>query len=285
MFTSIKINEKYLYRALTADSDKLLPVISGSFKGTVKYKGGKIFINNHETNIILTRKWLVHSEIYIKKNIFVIDSVRRNKFLIFKFNYKCSQGIVVKGQYYYRSKNYIYFSRDRDQVYDLWSYHIKTGKEEMVLLYDNFNQRSHYFLKDNILTFNTEMFKKDCKRFIKGHFTLSCSSLFNYVRYKFFKDKISVNKNILKTILVPKIKSEPPLGYFNVKPIQVNFLDESREILNLKLVELNSKFINDQIEDGNEIFLNIKAEDYASLEFLYYIKSVNLYDKVSKLMC
>lgn len=284
MFTSIKIKQEYLYQALVAFNDKLLPSFYDTYNGKITLKAGRLCLNNDISNVVLTKDiWHLRSSVYIKKNIYVIDTYRRNKFLIFKFNHKQSLGIIVKGSYSHKSKNYIYFTRDRDEVFDLWSYHIITGEEKLILNHGNFMPNYHYFLKNNILTFNTEMFHKDCKRFVKEDFKLSNPSLFNYIRYKFFKNKLN-NKEILKSILIKPEKVDANLENFQIKQIKVNFSDSIREIPNLSLIELNSRFINDQLENNQEIFLDIESEKYLSLEFLYYINSTKLYDKINKLM-
>lgn len=146
------------------------------------------------------------------------------------------------------------------------------------------NQRlNHYTVENNQISFDLEIFKRDIKNKYPDDYLVKHLKLYNYIRYKLLLLK-GISEKLAKKVL--SYENVPEENFSDETLIKVNFTDVKTEIKKSELQSLYSVLIEEQFP-ATEIYLNSKFEEYQnqSLEFLDYIQSDLIYEKLDNILC
>lgn len=155
--------------------------------------------------------------------------------------------------------------------------------EQFIFHYQLVDQRlNHYTIKNNQISFDVEIFKRDMRNKYPENYLLKNLKLYNYIRYKLLLLK-GISENLAKKVL--SYENRPREMFCGKILIKVNFTDVTTEIEKSELQSLYSVLINEQFP-ATEIYLNTTFEEYQnqSLEFLDYIQSDLICEKLDNIL-
>lgn len=171
-------------------------------------------------------------------------------------------------------KSYIYYIR----VGFFCCYDAKSNQIYSLASLSEGSSYSHYLIHEGMISFDLDLFTKDC---VSNYNSNDNLDLFNYIRYKIFRRNL-FPKNIVRYILIKKTYD---LDTFDdIEEKNVIFKDGNIKIPKADLQKLRSEMINEQIS-GKDIYIETDIKEYQdqSLEFLDYIQSDLLYQKLDNL--
>lgn len=193
----------------------------------------------------------------------------------YSFNWNISQCLIFKSLGFemwlltsYHRPFLIYIENNRLIFKSISSrYHIS---EKGIYYWDKFSGIKFFDFKE----------KKDFILYILEISYLSFSKKYLIV------EKSDITQIYINTLDLPQdldlnllLQEEEDYNFFTNKEVKVNFVDTSKIYSVEELNEFNSSFIYGQLENGSEIFLDIKLEEFdlENIETLKYLKSKTAY--------
>lgn len=206
-------------------------------------------------SINYTQKLQKENLIHIRDNIFLHYD---KEVIVSEYGMINNYTRVLPGIIQAFNKDYIYTS---DDMY-LYVYEIDT-----ISLYymSNIFCQGHYAITNKGIHFNTEMFLKDL-------ITMD-NEFFRKLRFLFFVDKLPYPRHILEKYFYPdKILETIP---DDQTPINVRFSDCEVLVRKDHLLRFYSSFINEQLKECENIFLDIKYSNFSNpdIQTLEYLNS------------